>query len=307
MKHNSAYVVIAVAFILAIGVFWVSQRGNVRNPTLGSTPDNGNSGRVGSVSHEKEIREVSGIEMAYVAPGAFARRTEFRLLHIVKITKPFWIGKYEVTQSQWEKVMGSNPSYSKGGNLPIEQVGWDDCMAFCAKLTGMARQDGLLPDGYECRLPTEAEWEYACRGGRKSQNYIYSGSNVLDEVGWYYVNSGDIELNDSGYQKIRENHCRTHEVGGKKGNELGLYDMSGNVYEWCYDYWGGFRWSTTEKDPVVFANEGGHVVRGGGWGDEVGGYESNLERGTPHQGYQNNQTGFRFCIGPAIQKPADVK
>lgn len=126
----------------------------------------------------------------------------------------FSIGKYEVTQEEWETVMGSNPSEHKGAKLPVENVSWDDCQVFIKKLNKMT--------GMNFRLPTEAEWEYAARGGGNSRNYKYSGSNNLQSVAW---NGND----------------KTQPVGRKKPNELGLYDMSGNIAEWCQDWYGLYK------------------------------------------------------------------
>ena len=125
----------------------------------------------------------------------------------------YYIGQTEVTQALWKAVMGFNPSYHKGDNLPVETVSWEDCQTFIAKLNKLT--------GQKFRLPTEAEWEYAARGGNKSNGYKYSGSNDIDIVAWYKGNSG----------------CKTHPVATKQPNELGLYDMSGNVYEWCQDWY----------------------------------------------------------------------
>ena len=125
----------------------------------------------------------------------------------------YYIGKTEVTQALWKAVMGSNPSYFKGDDLPVECVSWDDCQEFIRKLNSLT--------GQHFRLPTEAEWEFACRGGNNSLGYKYSGSDNIDNVAWYCDNSGD----------------ETHPVATKSPNELGIHDMSGNVWEWCSDWY----------------------------------------------------------------------
>ena len=160
--------------------------------------------------------------------------------HRVTLTKDYYIGKYEVTQALWKAVMGNNPSYFKGDNLPVEQVSWDDCQDFLSKLNRIT--------GKMFRLPTEAEWEYAARGGNKSRGYQYSGSNNLSDVAWYADNSGD----------------ETHDVGTKQPNELGIYDMSGNVWELCQDWHGAYS-SSSQVNPTG-ANSGSYrVSRGGCW------------------------------------------
>ena len=151
------------------------------------------------------------------------------------------IGKYPVTQELWKAVMGNNPSYFKGNdNLPVEQVSWDDCQEFIKKLNNLT--------GKDFRLPTEAEWEYAARGGKKSKGYKYSGSNNLDNVAWYSSNCGS----------------KTHPVGEKKPNELGIYDMSGNVWEWCNDWYGNYQ-SSAVSNPTGPASGSDRVSRGGSW------------------------------------------
>ena len=161
--------------------------------------------------------------------------------HTVTLSS-FYIGKYEVTQALWKMVMGNNPSYFKGNDLPVENVSWDDCQAFISKLNQMT--------GYNYRLPTEAEWEYAARGGSGTyiDNYIYCGSNDIDAVAWYSGNS--------------ESH--THVVASKKHNWLGLYDMSGNVFEWCQDWYGSYS-SSAQTNPTGPSSGSHRVVRGGGW------------------------------------------
>ena len=160
--------------------------------------------------------------------------------HQVTLTNDYFIGKYEVTQALWQAVMGNNPSYFKGGNLPVEQVSWDDCQEFLSKLNSIT--------GKKFRLPTEAEWEYAARGGKKSRGYQYSGSNNLSDVAWY----------------DRKSNNKTHAVGTKQSNELGIYNMSGNVCEWCQDLFEEYS-SSSQVNPTG-ANSGSHrVFRGGSW------------------------------------------
>jgi hypothetical protein len=157
--------------------------------------------------------------------------------HQVTITKDYWVSKYPVTQKQYRDAMGNNPAggygYGVGDNYPVYYVTWYNAVEFCEKVGG--------------RLLTEAEWEVAARGGNNSMGYIYSGSNNLDEVGWYFDNSG----------------CETHPVGQKKPNELGIYDMSGNVWEWCSDWYGDYS-SSSQVDPTGPSSGSSRVNRGGG-------------------------------------------
>ena len=152
----------------------------------------------------------------------------------------FYLCKYEVTQALWRAVMGNNPSNFKGDNLPVEQVSWDDCQTFISRLNNLT--------GKNFRLPTEAEWEYAARGGNRSRGYKYSGSNKISDVAWYTDNSGS----------------KTHPVGTKSPNELGLYDMSGNVYEWCSDWYGTYS-SSSQTNPAGPSSGSSRVYRGGSW------------------------------------------
>lgn len=160
--------------------------------------------------------------------------------HQVTLTNDYYIGKYEVTQALWKAVMGKNPSKFKGDDLPVEQVSWNDCQNFVSKLNRIT--------GKTFRLPTEAEWEYAARGGKKSRGYQYSGSNNLSDVAWYDGNSGN----------------KTHAVGSKQANELGIYDMSGNVWEWCQDWHGSYS-SSSQTNPTGAKSGSYRVIRGEGW------------------------------------------
>ena len=157
----------------------------------------------------------------------------------------FYIGKYEVTQRQWRTIMGSDPpelAFKGCDDCPVERVSWDDIQEFLKKLNQKT--------GKKYRLPTEAEWEYAARGASASLStqYKYAGSNTIDEVAWYSSNSGD----------------KTQHVGGKKPNELGLYDMSGNVMEWCSDWFGSYS-SSAQTNPRGPSSGSHRVLRGGSW------------------------------------------
>lgn len=218
----------------------------------------------------QEIQDLPAFDMVEILGGSFfiSEETEVEL-------RPFLMGQYLVTQELWKKVMRNNPSRFKGESLPIERVSWYDCVEFCNKLS---EQAGLDP-AYEIdkkstdsgnkssrdklkwkvrvnheangfRLPTEAEWEYAARGGEYSQGYTYAGSEELDEVGWYRENS----------------QGQTRAVGLKAPNELGLYDMSGNVWEWCWDWYDSYP-SKKLKNPVGPESGFNRVCRGGCWGN----------------------------------------
>lgn len=182
----------------------------------------------------------------------------------------FSIGKYEVTQKEWQAVMGSNPSYFKGFNRPVEQVSWDDCQEFLSKLNELTDK--------RFRLPTEAEWEYAARGGSRSLSYKYAGSDNLSSVAWYDSNSGN----------------ETHSVGQKSANELGLYDMSGNVWEWCQDWYGNYR-SNSQTNPSG-ANTGScRIYRGGGWRSIMGLCRSLYRYNVAPSG-RDNDLGLRLAL-----------
>ena len=196
------------------------------------------------------VKNGISIEMVKVEAGTFMMgatpemekpNSDEKPLHQVTLINDYYMGKYEVTQALWEAVMGSNPSYFKGDNLPVEKVSWNDCQEFISKLNSLT--------GRKFRLPTEAEWEYAARGGKKRRGYQYSGSSNITDVAWYDGNSGS----------------KPHPVGTKQANELGIYDMSGNVYEWCLDWYGSYS-SSSQTNPTGADSGSFRVFRGGGWG-----------------------------------------
>ena len=160
----------------------------------------------------------------------------------------YHIGQTEVTQELWEAVMGSNPSEFKGSNRPVECVSWDDCQEFISRLNAKT--------GKRFRLPTEAEWEYAARGGSRSRGYKYSGSDNIYDVAWFTQNSCDKGSSSPDYG--------THAVGTKLPNELGLYDMTGNVWEWCSDWYGTYS-SSAQSNPTGPSSGSYRVHRGGSW------------------------------------------
>jgi formylglycine-generating enzyme required for sulfatase activity len=182
-------------------------------------------------------------EMVFVEGGTFQMGSNSgesieKPVHSVTLSS-FNMGKYEVTQAQWKAVMGNNPSYNSGcDNCPVEQVSWNDALEYIQKLNALT--------GNNYRLPTEAEWEYAAKGGKKSKGYTFSGSNDIDSVAWYSDNSGR----------------KTHAVGTKQANELGIYDMTGNVWEWCSDWYGNYS-NYIVTNPTGPSEGEDRVIRGG--------------------------------------------
>jgi len=202
----------------------------------------------------------------------------------VSLRRGFWMGQTEVTQSQWQAMMGNNPSHFKGDDRPVEKVSWQDAVEFCDRLTEQQRSAGRLPRGYVYRLPTEAEWEYAARGGANGRNTEYAGGENLIEVAWSGLNSGR----------------KTHPVGGKRANELGLHDMSGNVWEWCHDWYQETYDGLATTDPSGPAIGSSRVFRGGSWGPGIRGCRvvSRARRSPTSSAYF---LGFRVVLAPKIQ------
>ncbi|MBL7816926.1 MAG: SUMF1/EgtB/PvdO family nonheme iron enzyme [Saprospiraceae bacterium] len=223
---------------------------------------------------EERIRTLYEPEMVLVKGGTFKMGsndyTDEQPIHDVTLND-FYIGKYPVTQKQWQAIMGDNPSYFKGETLPVECVSWEDCQVFIKKLNEKT--------GKTYRLPTEAEWEYAARGGNQSKGYTYSGSNDVKSVAWFTENS------DS----------KTHPVGQKQANELGIYDMSGNVWEWCSDWYDeNYYKNSPSQNPKGPSTGSFWVLRGGSWLYSVLNCRSSCRlRNSPIIRY--NDYGFRLA------------
>jgi formylglycine-generating enzyme required for sulfatase activity len=195
--------------------------------------------------------------------------------HEVTISKPFYIGVTEVTQAQYEAVMGTNPSKFKGPTNPVEMVTWEDASNFCRRLSEKT--------GKAVRLPTEAEWEYACRAGSKTRFSFGDSDSILGDYAWYGSNSGGM----------------THPVSQKKPNPWGLYDMHGNVWEWCADWRGPYS-SEASTDPQGAGSGGTRVLRGGAWHDlEAGSFRCAFRDccySSPS--YRYDDLGFRCAMTP---------
>lgn len=189
--------------------------------------------------------------------------------HCVTLTHNYYMGQTEVTQALWRAVMGNDPSYFKGDNLPVEQVSWDDCKEFIGRLNELT--------GLVFRLPTEAEWEFAARGGNNSRGYQYAGSNKLSEVAWFDDNSGH----------------NTNSVMTRNPNELGIYDMSGNVFEWCYDCYDKYS-SELQTDPTGPANASNRMFRGGSWNQVAN--CCRVACRSINEPVRNSELGFRLAL-----------
>jgi formylglycine-generating enzyme required for sulfatase activity len=196
----------------------------------------------------------------------------------VTISKPFWLGATEVTQQQWETLMGSNPSHhKKGAQYPVEMVSWIQAVEFCAKLTERERAAGRIPEGYAYALPTEAQWEYACRAGTTGPHH-----GKIDDVAWHF--------------KATEGE-NTKPVGQKQPNAWGLFDLHGNVWEWCADWFGPYS-GGKQTDPRGAASGSIRVVRGGSYGEKPVDSRSAFRAGFKPE-RQGNSVGFRVALRAA--------
>jgi formylglycine-generating enzyme required for sulfatase activity len=238
---------------------------------------------------EQEITNSIGMKLRLIPAGSFMMGaspgdseadSDEKPQHLVEITKAFYIGVYEVTQAQWQEVMGTTvrqqrdkankdwPMLGEGHRYPIYYVNWDDAVEFCRKLSER--------EGVTYRLPTEAEWEYACRAG--STTIYYWGNSMNGDYAWYSDNSGD----------------ETNEVGRKSPNAWGLYDMAGNVWEWCSDWYGeSYYDSSPRQDPQGPSSGRGRVLRGGSWNDGAW-YMRSFSRDYWIQDVRKHKYGFRI-------------
>ena len=225
-------------------------------------------------------------------------RCDNEILHKVLLSKCYWLGKYPVTQAQYEAIMGGIPSCFKGGDLPMVRLSWYEAMVFCKKLTEIEKAAGRLPKGYEYTLPTEAQWEYACRAGTTTA--LNSGKNLsdlekcpeMDEVGWYAYNSGEYD-SDGNWT----NNGGTFPVGQKQPNDWGFYDMHGNVWEWCLDWYSDGYLASSVTDPKGASTGSDRVLRGGSWYSGACGCRSACRnRSSPGSG--SIDRGFRVALSP---------
>ena len=262
LTENTTYYVRAYA---------TSGAGTAYGETKTFKTNNNLSFTVNGVSFDMVYVEGGSFDMgATTEQGSEADSDEYPV-HSVTLSG-YYIGRCEVTQELWEAVMGSNPSYFAGAQNPVESVSWNDCQNFIKKLNSLT--------GRTFRLPTEAEWEYAARGGNKSRHYKYSGSNNIFDVAWHDGNSGS----------------KTHAVGTKSPNELGIYDMSGNVWEWCSDWYGSYSAGaqTNPQGPSSGSNRG---LRGGGWINSAR-YCRVSNRLNYDPGNSRNNRGLRLVLVP---------
>ena len=228
LTENTTYYVRAYATSIAGTVYGETRTFGTNNP---------NTFTVNGVSFEMVYVDGGTFDMGATTEQGSDAESDEKPVHSVTLSG-YYIGKCEVTQELWEAVMGSNPSYFKGAQKPVESVRWNDCQEFVAELNRLT--------GMTFRLPTEAEWEYAARGGNQSSHYKYSGSDNIDDVAWYYDNRPR----------------KTHAVGTKTANELGIYDMSGNVWEWCSDWYGAYS-AGAQTNPQGPSSGSYRVLRGG--------------------------------------------
>ena len=228
--------------------------------------------------------ELIGLPAGKFRMGSTSGDSDESPVHEVTLTEPFLLGKTEVTQAQWKAVMGTSPSHFVGDDRPVESVSWTECEEFCHRLTEKERRSGVLPEGWKYSLPTEAQWEYACRAGTTTAYSFGDSSSRLSDYAWLNGNSGD----------------RTHPVGGKQANPWGFHDMHGNVREWCLDWYDSEFYGSSEAsvDPTGPSSGSYRVARGGGCYSGAS-YLRSADRDGDAPGRRNRYLGFRLAMVPS--------
>jgi formylglycine-generating enzyme required for sulfatase activity len=238
----------------------------------------------------KAITNSSGMKLVLILPGTFTmgspeeenRRKRWETQHQVSISNWYYLGRYEVTQGQYEEVMGNNPSKFKGAKNPVETVSWEDAVSFCTKLSEVPEEKAA---GRVYRLPTEAEWEYACRAGSTTAFGSGDSAESLEEFAWFGENPED----------------KHHPVGEKKPNRWGLYDMHGNVFEWCHDLFASYP-TGAATDPQGHSGGSLRTYRGGSWFGVADGCRS-ASRNWYEASFRSSYIGFRVALTLPPKQP----
>lgn len=273
------------AFKLFIWLFFTASSGAAAD--VAAVQPMGHSAGMPSPGHNFTLAQPA-LALVWIAPGTFVMSSTHGAGDdtSVTLTRGYWLGRTEVTQAQWQAVMDRVPvpSFHKGSDRPVERVSWDVAVEFCLTLTHRERAGGRLPAGYSYTLPTEAQWEYACRAGTTG---IYAGK--LDDMAWHSGNS----------------EGQTHPVAQKQPNAWGLYDMHGSVQEWCADWYGGYPGGEV-NDPSGAPLGQFRVIRGGAWGGSAGLCRSALRAWTKPAG-SNPTIGFRLALTHLDVPPSPAK
>jgi formylglycine-generating enzyme required for sulfatase activity len=274
------FMIAAVVVLLALVLGFMLVGGDEDEVgTVPSLPEPVSPGSEPNVPGGMEVTNSIGMKLRLISAGEFmmgspeteSEREDNETQHRVSITKPFYLGVTEVTQEQYQTVMGKNPSQFKGPQNPVEKVSWADAVEFCRKLSAMPAEKTA---GHVYRLPTEAEWEYACRSGTTTAYGFGDDASRLGDYGWF-----------------GNSDSSTHPVGEKKPNAWGLYDMHGNVWEWCQDWYSAYP-SGSAMDPTGATSGSNRVLRGGGW-STLARFCLSADRGGSTPENRDDYLGFR--------------
>lgn len=255
--------------------------------------------RVIKIKTEDIFKNRFGMKFKLIPAGTFmmGQKDIAEPVHKVRITKPFYFGIYPVTQREWKSVMGNNPSRFRGDNFPVTRLSWNDCQDFIKNLNEIEQKSKA--DHPKYRLPTEAEWEYSCRAGSTSMFCFKEGKDELEEYAWFYNNSEvtqEVEVEKGIFTKRWELTTKTgrmvHPVGQLRPNKFGLYDMHGNIYEWCEDWFGDYL-SGEVVDVIGIRKIGSKVMRGGSVLN-FGGYCASAHRDARTPSYRSDYVGVRI-------------